>query len=140
MIYVYHSRPTGRDVAVRTLASGCNVIRRFRRRPDKIAFRVTAGTRRVRWSECTADVATFAGDIGMRAIQYEAGTEVIERGLRYGTACWQQQQYRERTQNQTEISGACIGHCTDLTSLKESAEWQRPQLGPNSPSCKSLAR
>jgi len=81
MVHVDDGRPASSDMAVRTLTSSCYVIGRFRRRADKIAFRVTVSTRRVRWTEGTADVATFAGDIGMRAIENEAGTEVIESGL-----------------------------------------------------------
>jgi len=51
---------------------------------------MTGDAGRVRSFKLTAGVAAIAGDIGMGAIEFEAGAEVVERLLRVGRRACQQ--------------------------------------------------
>ena len=105
---------------------------------------MTAGADRLGWTKTAADVTPFAGYVRMRAVEHKTGTEMIECLLCPGVVRGKQR-YRNAGHEQhapEQDSGVCgrAGiarhrvHCNDLTSLNESALWQRPQSAPNSPS------
>jgi len=81
------------------------------------------------WPKCSPGMARFTAYIRVRAVQDEAGTEVIESLLAPGVTTQQETGCDCRDQERY----ASV-HCNDLTSLKEVAVWQRPQSYPNSPS------
>jgi len=71
----------------------------------------------------------------MRAIQFESGAEMIEGLLRRQLFRRQKSGEDKRGDDQqVRFQLQCTSHSIDLTSRKLSAEWQRPQSGPNSPS------
>lgn len=45
---------------------------------------MAAGTGWVGRAKCGADMAPFAGNVDVRAIEYEPGTEMVKRLLRLG--------------------------------------------------------
>ena len=47
---------------------------------------MTARAFRISCVECTADVTTFAGNVGVRAVQYKTCAEMIKCRLRVGVA------------------------------------------------------
>jgi len=105
-------------------------------------------TLRDRALERRTRMATLASYIEMSTIQWKAGTKVIERFLRYRRRIRKHRiSYNGRPQYQaTDHFLSAVRrtipqvHCSILMSLNESAEWQRSQLAPNSPSCTSSLR
>ena len=87
MIHVSDCGPACGDVAVRAFAICRDVAGGFGRGTYQVAFRVTVGARRVGRAEGAANVATFACDVCMSAVQYETGTKVIESRLSHSIAC-----------------------------------------------------
>lgn len=75
-------RPGRGRVAVRALVGGRNVIEGFSRRDDWARRRVAADAIGIRAFEAAAGVASITACSRVRAIQFEAGTEVIECVLR----------------------------------------------------------
>lgn len=71
-------RPARSNMAVRTLAARCDVICRFRRGAHHAALGMTTQAGGTCGRKCAVYVTAFTGDIAMRAIEYEAGTEMIE--------------------------------------------------------------
>lgn len=86
VVHKSDAAPVRGDVAVRTLPGRQYMIDWFSRCTNQTALRVTAGAALIGWAECRADVASLARYIGMCAIQYEPGAEVI-KGL-LGIGCY----------------------------------------------------
>ena len=84
--------------------------------------------------EYAAGVTGLASDVRVCPVQNEACTEMIESLLRGRFLDRQQHEQCRRSEYQGRPQIHFIHHCIDLTSRKFSAEWQRPQSGPNSPS------
>ena len=53
---------------------------------------MAAGTGRMGWAKRSAYMTTLAGNVGVRTVEYEASTKVIEWLLRPGVYCRKQQQ------------------------------------------------
>ena len=71
--------PVRRNVAIRTLAGGDDVVDRLERRAHDSALCVTTRAGLRRRAECRADVATIAIYTLVRPIELEARAEVVER-------------------------------------------------------------
>lgn len=104
---------------------------------------MAAGAGWVGRAKCGAYMASLAGNVNVRAIEYEPGTEMVKRLLRLGGPLQKkesEQHDHQYAQPVERAAGVILGlpsrknHCNDLTSVKDWSLWQRPQSGPNSPS------
>ena len=105
---------------------------------------MTARAVRCGRAEGRPDVTAVARDVDVRAVKNETGAEVIEcllrrGGLRAEQARCENGDERQYQQSLIRFAGCPVVpdsayHCKDLTSLNESAVWQRAQSDPNSPS------
>lgn len=129
-------------MAVVAFPIGQDMRRCFRGCPYEAAFRVTTGTGKIGRAEGAAYVTVLASHIGMRTIEYEAGTEVIKCCLCVTVFKREQTEQASRDQDQSAVrySSNNSRHWIDLTSVNEFAVWQRPQFAPNSPSWMSCVR
>jgi len=102
---------------------------------------MTAGAGRVGWAKCRADMTSFAGDIGVRAVEIKTRTKMIKRLLSVCSSLEQQKtdcsEHHDAFPVERTIRIAVRilsgkDHCSDLTSSNELSLWQRPQSDPNS--------
>ena len=73
--------PVRRDVTIGAFSQCCNVASRFRGCTNDAALRMAARARGVRWAKCSARMTAFAAYVGVRTINDETRTEVVERLL-----------------------------------------------------------
>lgn len=82
MVHECDNVPVRGDVTIRALAGCQYVIGGFRGCTNEAAVRVTVCTGRIGRAERCADVTTFAGYVGMSAVENESGAEMVKRLLR----------------------------------------------------------
>lgn len=82
MIDIACEQPVRGVVAIGAFALGCHMANGFPGRVHESGLHVTAGTGSVGQDECTASVTACAVDNRMRAVEFEAGAEVVEFCLR----------------------------------------------------------
>jgi len=87
--------PTGCIVAFRALRLRRYMGQRLRGRLYGTGLRVATRASRLRGTEHAADMAALASDTGMRSIEHESGTEMVEAGLGEGTVGKQQGQQEQ---------------------------------------------
>jgi len=82
--------PARSDVAIRAFSRRHNMIGRFRRRSDKSVLRMAIRTTGIGWAEDRTNMACFAGNVRVRAVQNKPCTEVIKSLLRLCRELYQQ--------------------------------------------------